>query len=50
MVVVEGARVLGDGVEGTPEGAEGATVDGMRVGNAIHVGPGCVHCVVDHIG
>ena len=50
MVVVEGTRVLGNGVEGASEGGEGAAVDRVRVGDTIDVGTGCVHCVVDHIG
>lgn len=49
-VVVEGARVLRDGVEGAAEGAEGAAVDGVRVRDAVDLGTCRVHGVVDHVG
>jgi len=50
VVVVEGAGVLGDGVEGAAEGAEGAAVDAVRVRGAEDVGARAVHGVVDHVG
>lgn len=49
-VAVEGARVLGDGVERAAEGAEGPAVDGVRVGDAVDLGARGVHGVVDHVG
>lgn len=48
-VVVEGAGVLGYGLEGAAEGAEGAAVDGVGVGYAVYVWAGGVHGVVNHV-
>lgn len=49
-VVVEGACVLGDGVEVAAECAEGSAVDAMRVGYAVDFWTSGVYCVVDHVG
>ena len=48
-VVVEGARVLRDGVEVPAEGAEGAAVDGVGVCYAVDFRTGGVDCMVDHL-
>jgi hypothetical protein len=50
VVVMEGAGVLGDGVELAAEGAEGAAVDAVGVGGAEDVWPRGVYGVVDHVG
>ena len=50
VVVVEGAGVLRDDVEGATEGAERAAVDGVGVGGGGDVGARFVDCVVDHVG
>lgn len=47
---MEGAGVLRDCVEVAAESAEGAAVDGVRVGDAIDFWAGGVDCVVDHVG
>jgi hypothetical protein len=49
-VVVEGAGVLGDDVEGAAEGGEGAAVDGVGVRDAVGIWAGSVDSVVDHVG
>lgn len=49
-VVVEGARVLSNGVEVAAEGAEGAAVDAVGVGDAVYFWSGGVDGVVDHVG
>jgi hypothetical protein len=46
---VEGAGVLGDHVQVTAQGAEGFSVDGMGVGDAVGVWSGGVDLVVDCI-
>lgn len=47
---MEGAGVLGDGVEVAAEGAEGAAVDAVGVGDAVDFWSGGVDGVVDHVG
>jgi hypothetical protein len=48
-VIVEGARILRDGIETPAEGAEGAAVDAVGMGDTVDIWTCCVHRVVDHI-
>lgn len=46
---MESTGILGNDIEVSAEGAEGPSVKGVRVGDAVDLRTGRVHCMMDHV-